>query len=81
MLSRGGWPIWRAGEGGRGARSCAQLTRAQGSVPFWPSVLSQLTGYTEAGNPPFASAIAHAGRLCSKLYTSADAGFLMHGLM
>lgn len=50
-------------------------------MPFWPSVLSQLTGYTEAGNPPFASAIAHAGRLCSKLYTSADAGFLMHGLM
>jgi hypothetical protein len=44
----------------------------QGSVPFWPSVLSQLTGYTEASSPPFASAIAHAGRLCSKLYTSAD---------
>ncbi len=53
----------------------------QGSVPFWPSVLSQLTGYAEAGNPPFASAIAHAGRLCSKLYTTADAGFLMHGFM
>ena len=53
----------------------------QGSVPFWPSVLSQLTGYAEAGNPPFASAIAHAGRLCSKLYTSADAGYLMHGMM
>ncbi|CAK0784210.1 hypothetical protein CVIRNUC_007414 [Coccomyxa viridis] len=46
--------------------------RAQGSVPFWPSVLSQLTGYTEASSPPFASAIAHAGRLCSKLYTSAE---------
>lgn len=45
---------------------------AQGSVPFWPSVLSQLTGYTEASSPPFASAIAHAGRLCSKLYTSAE---------
>ena len=50
-------------------------------MPFWPSVLSQLTGYAEAGNPPFASAIAHAGRLCSKLYTTADAGFLMHGFM
>lgn len=50
-------------------------------MPFWPSVLSQLTGYAEAGNPPFASAIAHAGRLCSKLYTSADAGYLMHGMM
>lgn len=45
---------------------------AQGSVPFWPSVLAQLTGYTEASSPPFASAIAHAGRLCSKLYTSVD---------
>ena len=44
----------------------------QGSVPFWPSVLSQLTGYSESGSPPFASAIAHAGRLCSKLYTSVD---------
>lgn len=44
----------------------------QGSVPFWPSVLAQLTGYTEASSPPFASAIAHAGRLCSKLYTSVD---------
>ncbi len=45
---------------------------AQGSVPFWPSVLAQLTGYTEASSPPFASAIAHAGRLCSKLYNSVD---------
>jgi hypothetical protein len=45
---------------------------SQGSVPFWPSVLSQLTGYSESGSPPFASAIAHAGRLCSKLYTSVD---------
>ena len=44
----------------------------QGSVPFWPSVLSQLTGYMESVSPPFASAIAHAGRLCSKLYTSVD---------
>lgn len=44
----------------------------QGSVPFWPSVLSQLTGYMEASSPAFASAIAHAGRLCSKLYTSVD---------
>jgi hypothetical protein len=50
---------------------------AQGSVPFWPSVLSQLTGYTEASSPPFASAIAHAGRLCSKLYTSTDSGMMM----
>ena len=81
MPSRGGQCVSRAEKAGRGASSRAQRTRAQGSVPFWPSVLSQLTGYTKAGNPPFASAIAHAGRLCSKLYTSADAGFLMHGLM
>ena len=44
----------------------------QGSVPFWPSVLSQLTGYTEGSSRPFASAIACAGRLCSKLYTCAE---------
>lgn len=54
-------------------RLISQCPAMQGSVPFWPSVLSQLTGYTEASSPQFPSAIAHAGRLCSKLYTSAEA--------
>ena len=52
---------------------CQQCTAVQGTVPFWPSVLSQMTGYTEASSPVFASAIAQAGRLCRKLYTSAEA--------
>lgn len=41
-------------------------------MPFWPSVLSQMTGYTEASTPAFASAISHAERLCSKLCSTEE---------
>ena len=48
----------------------------QGSVPFWPSVLAQLTGFTEAGAPAFASAIGHAERLCAKIISTPEAPFM-----
>jgi len=51
----------------------------QGSVPFWPSVLSQLTGFTEASTPVFASAIGHAERLCTKLCAPPEAPYAMGG--
>ncbi len=51
----------------------------QGSVPFWPSVLSQLTGFTEASTPIFASAIGHAERLCTKLCSGPETPYMMAG--
>ena len=62
-------------ENGPLRRSRAGCCAAQGSVPFWPSVLSQLTGYTEASTPAFASAIGHAERLCTKLCNEPPGAF------
>jgi hypothetical protein len=42
---------------------------SQGAVPFWPSVLAVLTGYSDMADGQMAAAIAHADRLASKLYS------------
>ena len=44
-------------------------------MPFWPSVLSQLTGFSEAGSAPFVSATALAERVCDKLLSSSEAPY------
>lgn len=36
-------------------------------MPFWPSVLAQLTGFSDAGSAPFVSATALAERVCDRL--------------
>lgn len=59
------------------ARACP----VQGSVPFWPSVLSQMTAYTESGSPPFAAAIGAAERLCTKLYSMQESALRLGGLV
>lgn len=35
----------------------------QGLQPAWPSVLAQLTGFTEAGTPRLAAAVADVSKL------------------
>ena len=40
--------------------------RAVGALPAWPSVLSTLTGYTEAGTPALAAAEALAARIIAR---------------
>ena len=45
------------------------LWPVQGSVPFWPAVLAQLTGCSEPGNAAFVAAISHAERLRTRLIT------------
>lgn len=40
---------------------------AQGAVPAWPSVLAQLTGFSEASTPAFGAVINQTMRLISKL--------------
>lgn len=44
-------------------------------MPFWPSVLAQLTGFSEAGSAPFVSATAVAERVCERLLASAELPF------
>ena len=44
-------------------------------MPFWPSVLAQLTGLSEAGSAPFASAAALAERVCDKLLVAAEVSY------
>ena len=40
----------------------------QGSVPFWPSALAAMTGYSESSSPIFAAALQHGDRLAQKLF-------------
>ena len=44
----------------------------QGCVPFWPSVLAQLTGFSEGGYAPFTQAISLAEVTCDKLLLTPD---------
>lgn len=53
----------------------AVLLWVQGCVPFWPSVLAQLTGFSEAGCAPFTSAISLAEVACEKLLSATDANY------
>ncbi len=48
----------------RGSRGC----EPQGSVPFWPSALAAMTGYSESSSPIFAAALQHGDRLAQKLF-------------
>ena len=41
----------------------------QGAVPAWPSVLAQLTGFSESGTPAFGAVINQTMRLISKIDT------------
>ena len=40
----------------------------QGSVPFWPCALSQLTGYMEGSCSILTAAAQHGERLAGKLF-------------
>ena len=37
-------------------------------MPFWPSALAAMTGYSESGSPIFAAALQHGDRLAQKLF-------------
>ena len=37
-------------------------------MPFWPSALAAMTGYSESSSPIFAAALQHGDRLAQKLF-------------
>jgi pentatricopeptide repeat domain-containing protein 1 len=41
--------------------------RQRGAVPFWPSVLAQMTGYEDLTTPELACAVRAAQKLCKKV--------------
>ena len=53
--------------------------RARGAIPFWPSSLSRLTGYSDVGAPEISIAIKAAQRIASRNQYSGEGDIDVHG--
>jgi hypothetical protein len=52
--------------------------KIQGSEPSWPSVIANMTGYTDVNNTTFGSAAQHLDRIAQKLFGQAEVPMLMY---
>ena len=50
------------------------LLPLQGCVPFWPSVLSQLTDFSDGSTAAFVAATGMAERVCNRLLATPPDG-------